>query len=66
MASYVWLTDQLEILIVSPKTAEGKLLTRAEWIFRSAADIQRGGVQDVGGITPLMKIITSVKLLVYD
>jgi L-alanine-DL-glutamate epimerase-like enolase superfamily enzyme len=57
ITSYVWLADQLEIPIVGPETAEGKLWTRAEWILRNAADILRGGVQDVGGITPLIKII---------
>ncbi len=30
---------------------------RAEWIVRAASDISRGGVWDVGGLTPLMKII---------
>ena len=29
--------------------------TRAEWIVRSASDISRGGVGDLGGITPLVK-----------
>jgi L-alanine-DL-glutamate epimerase-like enolase superfamily enzyme len=56
-ASYVWLTKNLEIPVVGPETAEGKLWTRAEWILREAADISRGGVMDVGGITPLMKIV---------
>jgi L-alanine-DL-glutamate epimerase-like enolase superfamily enzyme len=31
--------------------------TRAEWIVRGASDISRGGVADVGGITPLVKIV---------
>ena len=56
IAAYVWLADQLAIPIVGPETAEGKMYTRAEWILRGAADISRGGVWDVGGITPLMKI----------
>ncbi len=30
--------------------------TRAEWIVRRASDISRGGVWEVGDITPLMKI----------
>ena len=30
--------------------------TRAEWIMHGACDLSRGGVWDVGGITPLMKI----------
>ncbi len=54
-SSYVWLADQLDLLICGPETAEGKMQTRAEWIVRGAADISRGGVGDLGGITPLMK-----------
>jgi L-alanine-DL-glutamate epimerase-like enolase superfamily enzyme len=57
ISSYVWLADQLAIPIVGPETAEGKMYTRAEWIVRGAADISRGGVGDIGGITPLMKIV---------
>jgi L-alanine-DL-glutamate epimerase-like enolase superfamily enzyme len=56
-ASYVWLTEQLELPIVGPETADGKMFTRAEWILRGASDISRGGVWDVGGISPLMKIV---------
>ncbi len=56
ISSYVWLADQLSIPIVGPETAEGKMYTRAEWIVRGASDISRGGVWDVGGITPLVKI----------
>ena len=55
-SSYVWLAKQLSIPVVGPETAEGKLQTRAEWIVRGASDISRGGVWDVGGITPLVKI----------
>ena len=55
-SSYVWLTDQLSIPVVGPETAEGKMHTRAEWIVRGASDISRGGVGDVGGITPLVKV----------
>jgi L-alanine-DL-glutamate epimerase-like enolase superfamily enzyme len=55
-SSYVWLTEQLTIPVVGPETAEGKMQTRAEWIVRGASDISRGGVGDVGGITPLMKV----------
>ena len=32
------------------------MYARAEWIKAGACDIVRGGVGDVGGITPLMKI----------
>ena len=54
-SSYAWLSDQLDLLICGPETAEGKMQTRAEWIVRGAADISRGGVGDLGGITPLVK-----------
>ena len=57
ISSYVWLTEQLTLPMVGPETAEGKMYTRAEWIVRGASDISRGGVGDVGGITPLMKTI---------
>jgi L-alanine-DL-glutamate epimerase-like enolase superfamily enzyme len=57
ISSYVWLADQLDISVVGPETAEGKMQTRAEWIVRGASDISRGGVFDLGGITPLMKTI---------
>ena len=56
-SSYVWLTNQLDIPVVGPETAEGKMCTRAEWIVRCASDISRGGVADLGGITPLMKTV---------
>jgi L-alanine-DL-glutamate epimerase-like enolase superfamily enzyme len=55
ISSYVWLTDQLSIPVVGPETAEGKMYTRAEWIRMHASDISRGGVGDLGGITPLVK-----------
>lgn len=54
-SSYAWLARELDIALVGPETAEGKMQTRAEWIVRGASDISRGGVNDVGGITPLMK-----------
>ncbi len=56
MSSYVWLAEQLDLPICGPETAEGKMFARAEWIKYGAADIVRGGVGDVGGITPLVKI----------
>lgn len=55
-SSYVWMTEQLSLPICGPETAEGRMQTRAEWIVRGASDISRGGVSDVGGISPLMKI----------
>lgn len=32
ISSYVWLTQQLDLPICGPETAEGKMFTRAEWI----------------------------------
>ena len=57
MSSYVWLTGQTSLPIVGPETAEGKMHVRAEWIVHNACDISRAGVDDVGGLTPLMKTI---------
>jgi L-alanine-DL-glutamate epimerase-like enolase superfamily enzyme len=56
-SSYVWLTQQLDLPICGPETAEGQMYTRAEWILRGASDISRVGLADVGGITPTMKTI---------
>ncbi len=56
-SSYVWLTDQLDIPICGPETAEGQMYTRAEWIVRGASDISRVGVFDVGGLTPSVKTV---------
>ncbi len=57
VSSYIWLTEQLDLQICGPETAKGGLKTRAEWIVRNAADISRVGTGDVGGITPMMKIV---------
>jgi len=56
MSSYVWLCQNTMLPICGPETAEGKMFTRAEWIKANACDLVRGGVGDVGGITPLLKI----------
>jgi L-alanine-DL-glutamate epimerase-like enolase superfamily enzyme len=56
MSSFVWLCEQTSLAICGPETAEGKMYARAEWIKAGACDMVRGGVGDVGGITPLMKI----------
>ncbi|NJN84059.1 MAG: enolase, partial [Caldilineaceae bacterium] len=56
MSSYVWLCENTSLPICGPETAEGKMFTRAEWIKAGACDLVRGGVGDVGGLTPLMKI----------
>jgi len=57
ISAYVWLADNLDIPILGPETLEGKIWTRLDWILSGAADIIRGGVIDVGGITPLMKLV---------
>jgi L-alanine-DL-glutamate epimerase-like enolase superfamily enzyme len=56
MSSFVWLCEQTSLPICGPETAEGKMYARAEWIKSGACDMVRGGVGDVGGITPLVKI----------
>jgi L-alanine-DL-glutamate epimerase-like enolase superfamily enzyme len=56
-SSFVWLTEKLDLPICGPETAHGQMYTRAEWIVRGASDISRVGVNDVGGITPTMKIV---------
>lgn len=55
MSSYEWLSTELDIPIIGPETAEGKMQTRAEWLKRNVADIGRVGVYDVGGLTPAKK-----------
>ena len=57
VSSWVWLAEQLDIPLLGPEAAPGKMFTRAEWIVRGASDITRGGVGDLGGITPLMKVV---------
>mgnify|MGYP005644303895 FL=1 len=57
ISAYVWLAENLEIPILGPETLEGKIWTRLDWILSGAADIIRGGVMDVGGITPLIKLV---------
>lgn len=56
MSSYAWLCAQTALPICGPETAEGKMHVRAEWIKAGACDLVRGGIGDVGGLTPLMKI----------
>jgi L-alanine-DL-glutamate epimerase-like enolase superfamily enzyme len=56
MSSFVWLCEQTSLPICGPETVEGTMYARAEWIKAGACDLLRGGVGDVGGITPLMKI----------
>jgi L-alanine-DL-glutamate epimerase-like enolase superfamily enzyme len=56
MSSYVWLCEQTTLPILGPEVAEGKMYVRAEWIKAGACDMVRGGVNDVGGITGLLKV----------
>jgi L-alanine-DL-glutamate epimerase-like enolase superfamily enzyme len=58
-SSYEWLTRELDIPVIGPETAEGKMQTRAEWIKRDVSDISRVGVWDVGGITPALKTVNT-------
>src|SRR5690606_38962778 len=53
----VWLSERLDIPVVGPETVRGGLASRAEWIVRKASDISRAGVMNVGGLTPLLKVI---------
>lgn len=55
MSSYEWLTSEVDVPVIGPETAEGKMQTRAEWAKRGVADVGRVGVTDVGGITPAKK-----------
>ncbi len=55
MSSYAWLTQELKIPVIGPESAAGKYKQRAEWIKAGACDILRAGVEDVGGITPVLK-----------
>ena len=63
MSSYVWLCEQTHLPICGPETCEGKMYVRAEWIKAGACDISRCGVGDVGGLTPLMKNRSPVRIL---
>lgn len=56
IASYVWLVQRLDIPVLAPEVALGRHHTRAEWIERGACDMMRVGVNDVGGITPSLKV----------
>ena len=56
ISSYVWLTEQLDLTVVGPETAGGRLATRAEWIVRHASDVSRYDV-GLGGLTALMKCV---------
>lgn len=57
ISSYAWLAERLDIPVIGPETVRGGLASRAEWIVRRASDISRAGVMNVGGLTPLLKVI---------
>jgi len=54
---YVWLCERLDIPVTGPEILGGGLAMRAEWIMRKACDFVRGGVLDIGGITPMLKLV---------
>lgn len=56
MSAYEWLRNEVDVPIIGPETASGRMQTRAEWIKRGIADIGRTGAHDVGGITPAKKV----------
>ena len=56
-STYKWVKERVNIPMIGPETAAGKLYTRAEWIASGMSDISRGGFGTVGGFTPLMKCI---------
>jgi len=56
ISSYVWLAEQLDIPILGPEIAEGKMHTRAEWIVQKASDLSRCAVEHAG-ITGLIKAV---------
>jgi L-alanine-DL-glutamate epimerase-like enolase superfamily enzyme len=57
MSSYQWLSSNLNRLnILGPESMDGKYWTRAEWAAKGACDMLRTGVEDVGGISPSMKV----------
>ncbi|WP_119153588.1 mandelate racemase family protein [Caldimonas tepidiphila] len=56
MASYVWLSEQLDIPVLGPESLSGKHYSRADWVKAGASDILRAGVPGVGGITPTLKV----------
>jgi L-alanine-DL-glutamate epimerase-like enolase superfamily enzyme len=57
VASYQWLSAQLNIPVIGPETAAGKHRVRAEWARLGACDILRVGVMNGGGITPALKAV---------
>lgn len=57
ISAYVWLTRELDVPVLGPKTADGKARTRAEWITREAADVIRVSIRNAGGLTPAIRSV---------
>ena len=57
MSSYVWLNSKLDMAVLGPENLEGSYQSRAEWVVNGASDMLRGGTGEVGGITPILKLI---------
>ena len=57
MSSYVWLNSKLDMAVLGPENLEGSYQSRAEWVVNGASDMLRGGCGEVGGITPILKLI---------
>jgi L-alanine-DL-glutamate epimerase-like enolase superfamily enzyme len=55
--SYVRLSRELDIPVLSPEIAAGSLYTRADWILREASDMTRIDVLR-GGITGVKKMVS--------
>jgi len=53
--SYVRLSRELDIPVLSPEIAAGSIYTRADWILRSASDMSRMDVLR-GGMTGMLKM----------
>ncbi|KQW01569.1 mandelate racemase family protein [Rhizobacter sp. Root1221] len=56
MASYAWLSGQLDIPVIGPESLSGKHHSRADWVQAGACDILRAGVAGTGGIGPTLKV----------
>ena len=57
MSSYAWLNSKLDMAVLGPENLEGSYQSRAEWVVNGACDMLRGGTGEVGGITPILKLI---------
>ena len=55
--AYAWLCRELRIPVTGPEIIDGRIQSRAQWILQGACDIARAGVLDIGGITPMLKMV---------